>query len=161
MKEVWKEIPEYDEYEVSNNGNIRKNKLKIIKSFTYKLGYLGVTLFRDKKRKIFLVHRIVALTFIGEIHKGIQVNHKNGIKADNRIENLELCTASENQKHSYRVLKRSRHIGENHPVSILTNENVYKIKYLENGSQRKIAEKYGISQTQVGAIKLNKQWKHI
>lgn len=62
-----------------------------------------IKLCANNKEKHFSVHRIIALTFIKNPNNLPEVNHKNGIKTDNRIENLEWCTKSENIKHAYRV----------------------------------------------------------
>lgn len=96
--EIWKDIKNYeDEYEVSNLGRVRNKKTKnILKiELTYN-GYERVCLWKNGGKKKYRVHRLVYEAFIGEIPEGMQINHINEIKTDNRIENLNLMTPKEN-----------------------------------------------------------------
>lgn len=114
INEVWKDIEGYGGiYKVSNYGRIKNKNNKIIKTFN-KHGkkkydpnndYKKILLYKDKKSKIYSVHRLVALAFIPNKKNLPQVNHKNGIKNDNRVENLEWCTNRENALHYHKVLK--------------------------------------------------------
>lgn len=101
--EQWKDIIDYEElYEVSSMGNIRNKKTGKILS-NNSSSYVCVSLFKNKTLKRFLGHRIVAKAFIDNPLNKKEVNHINGIKNDNRIENLEWCTPKENISHSWRI----------------------------------------------------------
>lgn len=82
------------------NGRRDNRKGKKLKYAVDKDGYLRITLSNNGKRKSYYVHRLVARTFLDNYSDELQINHKNGIKNDNRIENLEMATLQQNIKHS-------------------------------------------------------------
>lgn len=124
--EIWKDIKNYEEfYEVSNLGRIRRkegyvnsgikhNTKRLVKSYVLKQnkkrsGYLTVDLSKNNIVKTISVHRIVAITFCENPLNKKEVNHINGNKQDNRAENLEWVTPSENIKHAFDIgLKKGR-----------------------------------------------------
>jgi len=102
---IWKEIYLYPMYIISSNGEIKNIKTKRSLSICddskwYKL----VTLYNKLWRKTHYIHRLLWQSFIPNPDNKTQINHLNGIKSDNRLENLERCTASENQIHSIHSL---------------------------------------------------------
>lgn len=117
-EEIWKDIAGYEGlYQVSNFGQVKSlariktNKLigehfvkeKIMKSRLSPSGYLSIGLTKNGKQIGYRVHRLVAQTFISNPENKAEVNHKNGIKIDNRIENLEWNTSSENTIHALKT----------------------------------------------------------
>lgn len=102
MKEIWKDIKEYEGlYQVSNFGRIKSLPRKgtyarILKPSTNKDGYLQVHLCKNGKLKTFLVHRLVAEAFLDNPNNLPQVNHKDENPQNNNVENLEFCSAKYN-----------------------------------------------------------------
>lgn len=105
--ENWKDIPGYDGlYQASNLGRVKSSKGFFYKGTPDKDGYMRVALIKDRKAKTLRIHRLICFAFLPNPENKPQVNHKNGIRTDNRIENLEWCTAKENTIHSVLVLNR-------------------------------------------------------
>lgn len=104
--EVWKDIKNYENmYQVSNFGNIRRkyknNQYKMLKPHLNKCGYFYVCLCKNNEKKSIRIHKLVVSTFINNIPDKMEINHKNGIKIDNRLVNLEIVSRSYNQIHAY------------------------------------------------------------
>lgn len=122
VEEIWRPVKGYEgRYSVSNKGNVmthRYGKNKLMKQPLDISGYPYVQLINKKKK----VHRLVAEAFLENPEHKSQVNHKNGVKHDNRLENLEWVTPSENQLHSLHVL------GNKH-----TGKPCKKVRCIDNG----------------------------
>lgn len=173
----WKRIPNYSLYEASTDGEIKtfnwKNKgtIAIMKPHRDNGGYLRTMLKRDDgKIHTIKVHRIIASTFLDNPDNKETVNHKNGIKTDNRVINLEWSTRSENCKHAFDTdLNNNR--GQNNSCASLTDAQVIEIrknyqygrKSRHDGglTKKQIAEQYGTTFATIKQIVQGQSWKHL
>ena len=105
--EYWRPIPGYEEYEVSNLGRV-KGKERILKPSKNKDGYLAVGLYKSGQRKIFKVHRLVAIAFIPNPDKLPCINHKDENPGNNVASNLEWCTQKYNVSYATANQRRSK-----------------------------------------------------
>ena len=175
--EVWKDIKEYEgHYQVSNIGRIKSlnrimevrkgvpqsKKEIILKTFKNKDGYIKHKLSLNGKEKSFAAHRLVAEAFLENPQNKLEVNHINGIKDDNRIDNLEWCTRSENIIHALKTNLKIPQKGSVHGMSKLTEKEVLEIRIIGRGkSLKEIGKMYNVHQSLISLILLNKIWKHI
>jgi len=177
--EIWNKIEGFSRYEASNLGRIRslnyKNSgdIRVLKPGNSE-GYMKTILLNDDgKYKPIRVHRIIMIAFKGKSE--LEVNHINGIKDDNRIENLEYTTHSKNLLHAYKTGLQLPSRGSSNGRSKLTEEQVLEIrKYVNNiratgkryWNRKAIAIKYGISESYVKELVMNRTtrknaWTHI
>ena len=122
--EIWKRLNEH--YEVSNYGNVKSLRKNIIlKPSIRPDGYYFLNVSGFRHRRTWKVHQLIAHVFLPNSENKPQINHKNGIKTDNRVDNLEWCTASENVRHSFDVLKRE-------PTKCFGSSNKMSRKVIDN-----------------------------
>lgn len=130
--EEWRRVSGYERYEVSSMGRIRANTRcshdRILSPATLSNGYVVVCIGAQPgaPRQNHHVHRLVAEAFLGPVPIGRQVNHKNGIKADNRVANLEYVTASENVRHAVQaglIATGDKHWTRRHPELLPRGDN--------------------------------------
>lgn len=109
MKEIWKDIQGYEnKYQVSNLGNVRrfsKGQWILMKPYFGTSRYFHISFYTNGKPKTFDVHRLVAETFLEKVSGKNEVNHKDGNRKNNSVENLEWVSRGENLTHRYRILK--------------------------------------------------------
>jgi len=166
--EIWRKIEGFENYEVSNLGNVKrldslvyqsgkiyKYKGRILKQENVK-GYKRVSLSKGEIIKRFPVHRLVSIYFHINFNDKKCVNHINGIKTDNRSINLEWVSYSENEKHSYDVLNKIN------PIRKLTTEQANYIKLIgvkgKRGNIKELSNEYKISETSILNILNNKYY---
>jgi hypothetical protein len=170
MKEIWKEIIGFENYQISNFGNVIGKEVKTsfgcgykiypnrnVKQWKCKKGYCYVTLLNLKLKKNLSIHRLVALHFIENTENKPQVNHKDGNKQNNHISNLEWATAKENLLHAMEN-NLNNISGVNNYLSKLTWEDVFEIRK-STLTQRELGIKYNICQSCISRVKLNKSYK--
>ena len=135
MEEIWKDIEGYEGlYQVSNTGKVRKyiiyrSKWKNLKLMKNNKGYYRVHLCKNKISKEYKVHRLVGITFIPNPENKPEINHINGIKTDNRVENLEWNTHKENMTHAFYKLKRQHIVSSNVKEKSKKNKQKQVIQY--------------------------------
>lgn len=160
-KEIWKDI---NGYKISNFGKIIGKRGRELKQYIGVAGYKGVSsVDLGELGKTTLVHRAVALAFIPNPNNLPEVNHKDGNKLNNCVNNLEWVTKEDNQKHASFIL--GKRIGKDCYMTQLTEETVLKIynDYKENkkATYQDMADKYGTSKSNVAHIVLGIDWKYL
>lgn len=104
MKEIFKVIPDFENYKISSYGRVFNIKTdSFLKPYKTEKGYLRIDLFNNKGRKHFKVHRLVAEVFIENPENKPQINHIDGDKHNNNVTNLEWCTNLENAIHAKKM----------------------------------------------------------
>jgi len=169
--EIWKPVPSFEnQYHASSLGRIRRVGSgrgsadgHILKQTPMNAGYLLLSLWRDNKGYNRLVHRVIAETFLGPIPEGMEVNHKNGNKRDNRSDNLEYMTRSQNILHGV-----ANHLipirGEENPQAKLTTAQVLEIRALHVPGKcgyKQLGKRYGVSWEAIRNIVKRKVWEHV
>jgi hypothetical protein len=131
IEEIWVSIKGYENYKVSNYGNVcsidrcvidvdgitRRYKSKFLKPIKNTYGYNQVALYINGNKKTITIHRLVVEAFIPNIENKPEINHKDGIKTNNIVFNLEWATSKENIQHAFRTGLLKSKVGIEHPNS--------------------------------------------
>lgn len=170
IEEIWKQVPDWPTYEVSNFGNLRnwkgaRGKLRFpryVKGFGRK-GYLAFNLSEGngKRSELWSAHRLVAYMFLPTNDTSLHVAHLDGNKQNNCVSNLKWCSAKENNSH--KKTHGTHQARENHPRAKLCESAIFAIKKLyKTGSfsQRDIAKLFNLSQAHTQKIISGKAWTY-
>lgn len=156
------EVKDIGAYILYSDGRVFKKKWgKFMTGSPNSDGYILISI----NSKLVKLHTLIIEAFKDKpiSEKRLQVNHKNGIKTDNRIENLEWCTQSENILHAFRTGLNKPHLGSKNGWSKLNEDNVREIKkkILSKQTQTSIAKEYNVTVQCINLIKRGKNWGHI
>ena len=163
-----KEIEGYPLYYASEDGRIISKKIENhpieLKSRKNRKGYLYVNLCKNGKYRSITIHKLIAKAFLEEYEPKLQVNHKDGNKENNNMQNLEMVTCSQNIRHAIENNLLPVKQGEEKPVAKLKNQEVLDIRELwktRKYTQIKLAEMYGVSKWTIRNIIRRKSWKFL
>lgn len=170
QSEIWRSVPGFEGiYAVSDQGRVKSYKVwhgtneRVLKPAENQ-GYLRVSLSRNGKQSHRYIHRLVADAFLGACPDRYEVNHKNGEKGDNWLENLEYCTRSENMCHAHSELDIDTVRGERNGKSKLTKAKVLEIRRsyaMGSITLRELSADFCVSISQISLIVNRKTWTHI
>lgn len=149
-------------YLLYSNGTVfKKGKHGFMKGSQNSDGYIQVCIYGKLEK----LHRVIAKAFIPNPENKRVINHKNGIKIDNRVENLEWCTHSENVRHAFKTGLAKGLLGSRNPESKLSEDQIRQIKAeLQRpyrGILTRLSERYGVTIQCISLIKRGKNWSHI
>ncbi len=163
--ELWEPIPEFTHYEASTCGRIRSlrfDKIKIMKPAIIQRNYRQVNLSFGTGHKHYLVHRLIASTFLPNPNSKQEVNHRDGNKANNQVANLEWISNQENITHA--VNSGIRGQGERHHRSKLTEQDVrwiYAAHSKGSETAQQLADRFAVSVVQIRNILRGTSWSHL
>lgn len=167
MLEIWVTIPNFDNYQISNQGRIQRIKSgprtymgRLLNGWPNNQGYIHVDLWQNKKKHRFKLHRLITKIFLGDCPLGKEVNHKDGNKANNRLENLEYVTRKENSYHAHKYGLILHPYGAEVYHSTLNYEQAKEIQRLFNNgfTQKKLTEIFSVSKGTIYNVLKNKHW---
>lgn len=146
-----------------HSGELSADWLRRLGTRLIHTGYEQVWLRKDDHPALAQVHRLVWMTFGGPLAVGVQINHKNGVKTDNHLENLEACSASFNVRHAITNGLRSPARGVSHGMARLSEDSVREIKrrLLLGDLQKSIASDFGVVPGTIQQIANGRNWRHV
>lgn len=157
---MYKQIEDYD-YFVNSQGNVKNKDNLVLQPALNGGGYYYVTLHKNKTKSNKMIHRLVSMAFIDNPQNKSQVNHIDGNKLNNVLENLEWVTQFENMQHS--VDSGLSPKGEDSYLAKLTEKDVLAIReaYANNVSNKELSILYNVNRGAISSIVLGRTWKHV
>lgn len=153
-----KKIKDYELYKISPNGFVVNSKTGHTLTPVTRNGYLSVRLYKDKKLHQKSLHKLVYETYQSKVPNGMHINHINGIRNDNRLANLEVCTPKENNDRRLFLRK-----GEQINTAKLNERQVMEIRQRKANGERSLdlANEYGVGKGTINRLIAGKSWKHL
>lgn len=171
--ELWRPVKECPGYDISSLGRIRSwwkprkrernSEWLILQSRADRLGYLSISMHREGRVVTKTIHRLVGKAFVAPVLDHPEINHKNLVKADCRVDNLEWSTRDKNMKHAQESGVLITRSGSEHGCARLNETHVLLIKIaLQLGATYKsIAKRYRVSPSTIGWINRGGTWGHV
>lgn len=159
--EIWKTVTGFENYEISNLGNL-KNKItgRYKKLSVNKEGYIRTSISNKEKTISIAVHRLVAIEFVENPEDKPLVNHKDSNRSNNKAENLEWVTPSENATHMVTQGNNSDKNGILNPMALLTEEQVLEIREFD-GPSIILAKKFNMSSNAIDRVRVGDSYKNV
>lgn len=170
--ETWRWVPGFEHwYEASDHGRFRSYRYsatnpRMLTPLVYRKGYLKICLSAcggTKKLTREFIHRLIWKTFRGPIPAGMTINHIDGVKSNNRIENLELATQSQQARHAFKLGLRRIENGERRSTAKITDaqaREIFERYWRDRPTQKSLAEAFGVTTGCVNQIVHRTRWRH-
>lgn len=169
-KQIWKEVPCWPDYEVSDAGEVRSYKPKrnfaptpkvprLLSQRTNKQGYKVVRLYNNGLSKFFTVHRLVLEAFVGPAKKGLVCRHIDGNRVNNSLKNLSWGTPKENSRDSLK--HGTMQLGEKVNTAVLTEDYITKLRKMKSVNYSREARKFSVTPATIRNAYLGVTWKHV
>lgn len=161
---MFKDIPGFEDYSVSKCGKVKSNRRgKLLSVVNRKDGYQEVGIRKEKVKYVVMVHRLVAMTYLPNPENKPCVNHKDSVRDNNHVDNLEWCTQKENLEHASRKGRLIGKRGETNYGAVMDNETCHEIcKAMQDGAKLSdLSRKYSINIKTLSNIKNGKRWLDI
>lgn len=161
---MWKKIPLYEGYSISDFAEVRNDRTKLILKQFLRNGYKSIGLYKDRKCHFFVVHSLMVRVFCDNWDKSLVACHMDGNKLNNELSNIKLLSQKENMSH--KILHGTAMLGNKNNQTKLSEEDIYKIRELlslkdgtrKTAGKRKIAAMFGVTRNAITNIEKGLSW---